>query len=113
MFEMRVKCPRCGRIWTVPQGTPDIVCNCHLYCSQGDKPSDCNVTPVTSGVQLGWPTGLHVGEDDDRDDIMHVTYYCSVHKEYYDKVPITINCDWEKWYSRRAPKKLRVSHGEY
>jgi len=113
MFEMKVECPECGRVWTVKQGTPDITCNCHLYCKQGDKPADCSVAAWKFTGQLGWPTGLHVDHDDDRDDVMHVTYYCSTHEEYYDKVPITIPCDWEKWFSRRAPKELRMSHGEY
>lgn len=113
MFEMKVECPECGRIWIVQQGTPDIVCNCHLYCKQGTKPSDCSVTPWKFTGQLGAFRGLHVGSDDDMDDVMHVTYYCSIHNEYYDKVPILIECDWERWRIRRAPKRLRMSHGEY
>lgn len=113
MFEMKVKCPRCGRIWIVQQGTPDIVCNCHLYCTQGDKPEDCNVSRVTTIGQLGWPAGVDTGKDDAEDDILNRTYYCSTHDEYYTKVPILIECDWQKWLSRRAPKKLRMSHGEY
>jgi len=113
MFEMRVECPRCGRIWTANQGEPEIDCNCHLFCSQGDEPSDCSVTKQSANVQFGWPAGMDTGADDDRDKVLDVTYYCSTHDEYYTKVPISIECDWEKWFSRRAPKRLRMSHGEY
>lgn len=110
---MKVECPRCGRIWNVPLGQPDIVCNCHLFCSQGSKPSDCSVTKRSFSGQLGWPTGLHVDASDESDDPLHITYYCSTHDEYIYKTPVLIECDWERWFSRRAPKKLRMSHGEY
>lgn len=113
MSGAKVKCRRCGRIWIVPQGQPDVDCNCHLYCTQGTKPEDCSVTPVTSLGQLGWPAGLDTGKDDAEDDFWHRTYYCSTHDEYYTKVPISIDVDWSRWYGRRAPKELRMSHGEY
>lgn len=113
MFEMKVECPRCGRVWILQQGTPDIVCNCHLFCTQGNKPSDCSVTPYTSNLQYGWPAGLHIDAKDEGDDVAHITYYCSTHDEYYYKVPILIEANWERWFSRRAPKELRMSHGEY
>jgi len=112
-LQMKVKCPRCGRVWTVPQGTPDILCNCHLYCSQGTKPSDCNVTDAYWAGQLGYPTGLHVNAEDLGDDVMHRVRYCSTHDEYIYKTPVLIPCDWQKWFSRRAPKALRMSHGKY
>ena len=113
VFEMKVKCPRCGRIWIVPQGIPDITCNCHLYCEDGDKPSDCSISEVNFSGQLGVYKGLHTDADDNSDDIMHLTYYCSIHNKYSKKVPITIECDWDNWYSKRAPHDLRMSHGEY
>jgi len=92
---------------------PDVVCNCHLFCTQGDKPGDCSVTRYTQGVKFAWPTGLHTDADDESDDPLHITYYCSTHDEYYYKTPVLIDLDWEKWFSRRAPKKLRMSHGKY
>lgn len=113
MFQMKVECPRCGKIWTVTQGTPDIECNCHLYCTQGDKPSDCSVTAQNYNGPLKWPAGLDTGKDDAEDDILHRTYYCTTHDEYYTKVPILLECDWDKWFGRRAPKRLRMSQGEY
>jgi len=110
---MKVECPRCGRIINVPQGMPDVTCNCHLYCSQGSEPSDCSVTKQNFNGQLGWPTGLHTDSPDMSDDVMHITYYCATHDEYYYKQAVLIPCDWEDWFSRRAPKRLRMSHGEY
>jgi len=102
-FEMKVECPRCHTVWTVPQGTPHITCNCHLYCEDGTKPSDCSMTPVNFTGQLGAHTGLHVNAPDNSDDVMHLTYYCSTHGKYSSKVPVDIECDWDRWFSRRAP----------
>jgi len=113
MFEIKVECPECKKIWIARQGTDAVNCDCHLYCTQGDKPQDCSVTLQEFSGQLGWPTGLHVDAEDEGDDVMHRTYYCSTHDEYYYKVPVLIDCDWDKWFSRRAPEKLRMSHGEY
>ena len=113
MFSMAVECPRCKRIWQVPQGTPDMDCNCQLYCTQGNKPSDCSVARYTQNLRYKWPAGLHTDAPDKGDDVAHITYYCSVHDEYYYKVPILIPCDWERWFSRRAPKRLRMSKGKY
>ena len=113
MFEMKVKCPECGRIWIVPQGTPDITCNCHTYCPDGSKPSDCNVSAVSFSGKYSWPSGLHVAADDDSDDVTQHNRYCSVHGRYFTANPVLIECDWARWYSKRAPKELRMSHGEY
>jgi len=113
MPTMKVVCPRCKRIWIAHEGEIEVDCNCHLYCTQGNKPSDCSVTTVSFSGQLGWPTGLHVNADDYSDDVLHILRYCSTHAEYLHKVPIAVECDWEKWHSRRAPKKLRMSHGKY
>jgi len=113
MPTMKVVCPRCKRIWIAHDGDSEIDCNCHLYCSQGTKPSDCVTTPVSFSGQFGWPTGLHVNADDYSDDVLHLLRYCSTHSEYIKKVPITVPCDWTRDLNRRAPNKLRMSHGKY
>ena len=114
---MRVKCPRCGKIWEAPQGTDAIDCNCHLFCEDGEKPSDCSVTKVNfrnqTTLQVGYPTGLHNAPADESDDPFHITYHCSTHDKYYYKVPIMIPCDWDRWFSHRAPKELRDSLAQY
>jgi len=103
---MYVKCPECHKRWLVQPGTPDIVCDCHKYCSQGDKPADCSVTTVKWEGELGWPRGLHRSEAEHDSDRPCHTYYCSVHDEYYDKVPVLIDVDWLV-KDRRAPKDMR------
>ena len=108
MFEQIVECPRCKRTWTIQQGTPDITCNCHLYCSDGDKPSDCSTTLVTDNVQLGWPRGLHVDAENEGDDVMHRVRYCSTHSKYIYKTPVLIPANWDEWFSKRAPRKFRL-----
>jgi len=113
MLKMKVKCPRCGKIWTIQEGQPGILCDCHLICPDGEKVSDCNVTPVNFNGDLGWPVGLKTGAESGTDDPLHHTYYCSVHNKYYRKVPIWIDADWKGWFSKRALKKRRMSHGQY
>lgn len=113
MFEMNVECPKCSKIWIVYPGTPDIVCTCHLYCSDGDQPSDCSLTTINYSGDLKWPVGLHTGDEDEGDDVMHRTYYCSTHNKYLYKQPVLIECDWDRWQSRRAPPYLRMSKGRY
>ena len=112
-FRMKVECPRCGRIWTIEQGCPGIACVCHLYCSEGDKPSDCTVTKVSGAIKYGWPSGLHVDAEDEGDDLPNRVSYCSTHNKYIYKTPVYIEADWERWFGERAPKKLRMSHGNY
>lgn len=113
MFEQVVECPRCKRTWIIQQGTPGITCNCHLYCSQGTKPSDCSTTLVTDNVQLGWPIGIHVDAENEGDDVMHRVRYCSTHKKYIYKTPVWIEADWDEYYSKRAPRKFRqIGRGE-
>jgi len=97
-----------------------MLCDCHLYCDDGDKPSDCTIISIkdyavthTLPHEVGWPFGLHNDPDDESDDIMHVTGYCTIHDKYIYKNPILIPCDWDYWFSHRAPKELRDSHGEY
>jgi len=101
---MRVKCPRCNKIHEVPQGIDEVDCDCHLYCPDGDKPTDCTITKATLNTEVGWPVGLHNNPADEGEDVFHRTYYCSVHKKYYYKTPIIIPVDWSQ---KRLPKDLR------
>lgn len=111
---MKVKCPRCKRILTAHDGQPYRDCNCHLYCEDGTKPNDCTVSLESFSGQLGWPRHLRTGKSlqEGGDDEMHRVRYCSVHSKYIYKVPILVSCNWERWFSKRAPKRLRMSHGK-
>lgn len=112
--EAKVKCPRCGRIWIVPQGQPDAECTCHLYCDYGFEIGDCVVTwPVNWSGQLGWPTGLAVEALDNSDHMYRAMGYCTTHSRYYYKDKVTVEVDWDAWLSNRAPKELRSSLGTY
>ena len=113
MRQIIVECPRCGKKWRLPLGSPGIECTCHLYCPYGTKPQDCNVTEVNYSGKLNWPTGLHNDPEQEGEDILHRTYYCSTHDVYYYKTPIWIEADSQKWFSRRAPKKHRMSKAQY
>ena len=62
---------------------------------------------------LGWPVGLNNDPENKGHDVINRTYYCSTHTRYYYKTPIIIEADWENWFSRRAPEKLRMGQGNY
>lgn len=108
MFEAWIECPRCHQLIMVPQGNPDAECDCHLWCSEGDEPSDCSMTIVNYTGPLGWPVGSHQNSENEGDDILHRTYYCSIHKKYTYKQQIQIPVDWKKWYSTRASARIRT-----
>ena len=110
---MTIECPRCKKEWHIPLGHQEIDCNCHLFCPDGDEPSDCTVTTVSYSGSLGWPVGLHNDPVDEGEDVLNRTYYCSTHSKYYYKTPIILDADWQRWFSRRAPKKFRMGRGEY
>lgn len=105
-LRIKVKCPKCGKIWSVPQGTLDIICDCHLYCEDGEKPTDCTLTAQTFSGNLNLFTGLHLGHPDS-DDLLHRRYYCSVHGKYSYKQPVLIEVDAEAWFRKRAPNGMR------
>lgn len=107
MFEGKVQCPRCGKIHTLPQASPGIYCDCHLWCQHGSKPSDCNLTAETGTIQWKYPEGAHTNDGDEGDDVVHRTAYCSVHKVYSYKTPVWLEVNWETWYQKRAPRKFR------
>lgn len=108
MFEAKVECPRCHQIWTLPQGSPGTYCNCHTWCQHGSKPSDCSLTAVTGSTEWKYPVGSDQGEADEGHDVVHRTYYCSVHEVYSYKTPVWLEVNWKEWYGRRAPRKFRM-----
>jgi hypothetical protein len=107
-FQAKVECPRCGKVWTVQQGETEIQCNCHTYCEDGSKPSDCSLTPVTLNHEVGWPYGVHTGGSGHDDYPLQAQYWCSVHERFGFKVPVVIEVDWDKWRVNRAPKRFRL-----
>jgi len=112
---MKVKCPRCGRVWTAYDGTPDVTCTCHLFCEDGSKPSDCTLVDHTAATNDAWggnwnfPQGLHLGRSKTDDDTQARLKWCTTHSHFVAKVPFLIKCDWSRWYGRRAPKDLRFT----
>lgn len=89
----------------------------NLYSYDSGYPPTLQVTYRTTesepALHVDWLTGLHNNPENEGEDIMHRTYYCSVHNKYYYKTPITIQVDWDKWLSKRAPRKFRLGRGEY
>ena len=110
-MSLRVKCPRCGRYLTAHLGESDVECNCHLYCSQGSKPSDCTVTEQAYSGSYNWPRGLHGGVSKAYDDETNRTYYCSVHSEYYSKPKFMTPVDWLKLDARAKSKERYFGDG--
>lgn len=114
-----VECPRCHRIWYAQQGMPEVDCNCHLYCEDGEKPEDCTLVDHTQATHdawqgdWSWPHGIHTDASHNGDDTQARVKYCTTHDKYVDKVPITVPIDWERWFSKRAPSKFRMSKGKY
>jgi len=111
----KVQCPRCGKVWTVNPQHSEIMCNCHTYCSEGTKPSDCTLVAKTSGTVpfsgvWKWPSGMHNSDVNLGDDTQARTYYCTVHEIYSNKVPFLIGVDEPVG---RYKRKLRLSHGKY
>lgn len=108
MMDMKLECPKCHKVYTVPQYSPGRYCDCHLYCSSGDKPSDCSMTTYNWSGQLGWPVGAHQNSGNEGDDVLHRTYYCSTHSKYTYKMPVFIEADWKKWRRKRAKERFRL-----
>jgi len=116
--QAKVECPRCHKILSAKPGIPDVECNCHTYCQYGTKPSDCALVAPGGGSgpfsgDWSWPSGLHNNELHEGDDTQARTYWCTVHSVYSSKVPMLVEVDWKSFGSRRAPNRLRMSHGKY
>ncbi len=105
-MSLRIKCPRCGKYLTARLGDSDVQCNCHLYCPEGNKPSDCSITQVSGNFRYNWPKGVHGGSNDESDNEHAITQYCSVHDYYFSKAEVVVSVDWSK-LGRRAGKRER------
>jgi hypothetical protein len=100
-----VKCPRCGNILYASPGESEVECTCHLYCSEGSKPSDCAMEAVTYTGKFGYPRGMHVNSDSELDaDRPKHEYRCTVHERYSDKKAMIIEFDWPKLPFRASPQ---------
>jgi len=110
-MSLRVKCPRCGKLLTARKGDSSVDCNCHTYCPQGSKPSDCTLTSVSGDITLNWPRGVHGGASDESDNEHRVTDYCSVHTYYFSKAAITVPVDWSKLNRRAKPTHRYFGEG--
>ncbi len=94
----QVICPICGLMWTIPYPTTEVDCTHHLYCDEGDEPSDCSVTEYNYSGQLGYPFGAH-GSNEDLGDQRHSAWgYCSTHSRYVYKHPYTIEISWDDYF---------------
>lgn len=97
--DFRVTCPRCGRDWWLYRGQDEVQCNCHQYCRDGDKPSDCTLVDASSGTidpwggEWGWPQGMHLSDEHAGADVPSRIKYCTTHSNYVDKVPVVIPVD--------------------
>lgn len=105
-----VTCPVCRKEWNVPKGANLMNCNCHLYCEDGDTPSDCTMTPVTFNRDIGWAVGQHGSKDSGCDNILERTYYCSVHGKYTSKRPVVMEVAVP---TGRVKPRYRMSEGNY
>ena len=111
---MKVDCPRCGTVRTCYEGESETMCNCHKFCIDGDKPSDCTLVDHTAstvdawGGKWNWPQGMYLGRDTG-DDTQARVKWCTVHENYVEKVPFLIECDWGSFNSVRAPKRFRIT----
>ena len=108
MFEGKVECQKCHKVWTIPQASPGVYCNCHLWCQYGTKPSDCNLTDAYYEGSQGWPVGSDQNPKNEGEKVWERTKYCSVHEVYSTKIPMWLEVNWERWYQkRRLPRKFR------
>lgn len=108
IYNRKGKCPRCGVVYEFPEGIDEIDCNCHLYCDEGSKPSDCATilvsagTPVQAGLgDLKWPLGIHDNPICGGEDVMHRLRYCNTHGKYIEKPPLLVKCMEGERYSRQ------------
>lgn len=107
MTQWRGECPRCKRVWTLPQGTPYMECDCHLICEDGVVVQDCDVAPYNWSGSYGFPTGVDYQHSDLADRKYRATGYCSIHDNYVYKPRIVEEIDWDTYLRTRLPKRLR------
>ena len=112
---LKVKCSRCGRLWTAYDGDPTIDCTCHLICSEGEKTSDCTLIDARDPAvpdyfkgQYAWPAGAHLGREKETDNVPRRVSYCTVHSNFTQQLAVTIPVDWQNVKSsNRIDKRLR------
>lgn len=102
------KCPRCGKILTFTEGQEEADCNCHMYCSEGSKPTDCNTVPCTFSGSLKWPLGIHDNNPDEGQDVLHRVRYCNTHGKFIMKVGLLV----KPFEGERYPRKYMWHEGE-
>jgi hypothetical protein len=108
VFEGKVECPRCHKVWTLSQASPGIYCDCHLYCEEGSQPRDCALTEYKFSGQRGWPLGMDQNQLDEGENRHRAYGYCTTHNRYSYKEPIWLEVDWKKWYAKKElPSKMR------
>jgi hypothetical protein len=105
--QILVECPVCKRRQTISALSGGAWCDCHLYCSKGDRPIDCSTTSVNWSGQLGWPAGAHQNSVQEGDDVRHRVRYCATHDLYIYKTPVFLEVDMS-FFERRLPKKYTV-----
>ena len=112
---MRVECPRCHRIHTAFDGDPDVLCTCHLFCEEGNEPSDCNLVDHQQATVDAWkgnwnfPQGMHLGRSKADDNTQARVYWCTIHEHFVAKVLFLIPVEWKRYQHQRLPKKLRFN----
>jgi hypothetical protein len=107
MIEARLSCPRCKRVWTISQPTPEVQCVCHLFCDKGSAPEDCNMQIYNYTGELKHPVGLDDSNQMNMTNPLAQAMYCSIHQRYSKKAPIIIEVEWSQWLKqRRIPRKL-------
>jgi hypothetical protein len=104
--QVLVKCPQCDTVKQISALSGGWWCDCHLYCAEGSKPSDCSITSARWTGQLGWPAGAHQNAADEGDNLRRRTYYCSTHELYSYKLPQFIEVDMD-FFNHRLPKSMR------
>jgi hypothetical protein len=104
MIEARLSCPRCKRVWTITQPTPEVQCVCHLYCDRGASPEDCNMQIYNYTGDLKHPVGIKDNNNTNMDNPLAQAMYCTVHQRYSKKVPIVMEMEWSQWLKQRKVK---------
>ena len=107
MFESKVECLRCHKIWSLAQGVSEVECDCHLYCDEGSQPRDCSMTVQNYSGQVGWPVGLDQDGSQEGENVLRREYYCSIHEKYSSKKPLLLEVNLKQWFAKRAPMKFR------
>ncbi len=118
-----VECPRCHKVWRLPEGCFERECDCHLYCEDGLEPKDCQLidpnalqghTYIAAGGgyvwngQYGYPAGMHTGGNSEDEDVPNRDKFCLTHKRWCYKDIVYLEVDTERWkQTKRLTPKYR------